>query len=107
MVVPGLPPIGAFLRPVGKGFAYCLRVLRHFEKRNGYPSIECQRWGMEDLRPVDDGHVSRGHYVDMAPTGIPGVWRDPFDFGGNPRWRCCPLYYRLIDSDASGQRGLF
>lgn len=107
-----LPAIGTYLRPVGRQFAYCLRVLRHFPPsaaRSDHWRIEGERWGMDrdQHRPINDGHINPGHYIDLGPTAIPGVWRDPWDYGGYARWQCCPLYYRAIDCNAAGQKDLF
>ncbi len=98
-----LPPIGAFLRPIGiHGFCWSLRVTHHWDEGR----IEYERWGLKDGRVIDDGHVMPGHVRDLVPTLIPGVWRDPFDFGGHQSWCCCPIYYRLTNGP-TGQGDLF
>ena len=98
-----LPPIGSFLKPVGASkFHWSMRVTNHWDDGR----ISYERWGLKDGRATDDGRVTPGHVGDLVQTSIPGVWRDPFDFGGHQRWTCCPLYYRVI-SGPTGQGDLF
>ena len=98
-----LPPIGSFLKPVGASkFHWSMRVTNHWDDGR----ISYERWGLKDGRATDDGRVTPGHVGDLVQTSIPGVWRDPFDFGGHQRWTCCPLYYRAISSP-TGQQDLF
>lgn len=98
-----LPPIGAFLKPVGASkFHWSMRVTNHWDgDRIGY-----ERWGLKDGRVIDDGRITQGCVGDLVQTSIPGVWRDPFDFGGHQRWKCCPIYYRSIIGP-TGQGDLF
>lgn len=102
------PPIGAFLRPVGKSFAYCVRVLQVYPAEPGDDEcVEYERWGMDGNRqPVDDGHHGKGWVRNLVQV-LPGVWKDFSTFNGFTRWDCCPLYYRLIDHDQDGQKALF
>lgn len=89
------PPVGSFLRPVGKEYAYFMRVLRVYPAtKNDGECIEYERWGVDDGAPVRDGQQNKG-WVRGLRQVLPGIWRDTCDFGGNPRWSCCPLYYRL------------
>lgn len=105
------PPAGAWIRPVGRKYRYCLRARKSWlpeDRAEPYPTTEFERWGLdrEAMRPVRDGHHALcwiSHLYMIAP----GVWRDTYDFGGNARWQCCPLYYRLMDTDPVGQVGLF
>lgn len=100
------PPIGAFVRPVGLGYAYCLRVMKVWppHKQDSRTVIEFERWGLENGIPVRDGHQNRCWESDLVPA-IPGVWRDQWPYD-TPRWGCCPLYYRLMDTGPKGQMEL-
>lgn len=106
MRVDQAPPIGAFMRPVGRGYAYCLRVVKVFppDADDPRPVIEVERWGMANDRPVRDGHHDHGWLRNLVPA-LPGVWRDQWPFD-TPRWTCCPLYYRLMDTGPNGQMEL-
>lgn len=102
------PPDGAFIRPVGSLWGYCLRAVRSWPDDGDGPCTEFERWGLDrqTLRPVRDGHHDHcwiSHLSQIAP----GVWRDVFDFGGNQRWECVPLYYRLMPGGPAGQLELF
>lgn len=113
-----LPPLGAFLRPVGMiHYGYCLRVLRHFAD-DERPGVEYERWGMRDGCPLDDGHIQREYYIDLVPCLTPGLWRYPpaqpddwHDRDGyryaTPGYRTWETYYRLMSMDQHGQRKLF
>ena len=106
----GMPQIGQFLKPVGTvKYQYTVRVMRVWPPGPNHLDwgIEYERWGLKDGQPFDDGHVVDKCYTELAPTAIPGVWRDPFDCCGNDRWRCCPLYYRAIDTNKHGQQDMF
>lgn len=105
-----MPQIGQFLKPVGTiKYQYTARVLRIWapSEANPYWGIEYERWGLKDGQPFDDGRVVDGCHTELEPTAIPGVWRDPCDFDGNDRWRCCPLYYRAINTNQRGQQDMF
>lgn len=97
------PELGAFIRPVGRGYAYCYQVLRVWTptKEDPREGLDLKRWGMKDGRPFNDGHLSTCWLTGLRRV-LPGVWRDPWEFD-TPRWRCCPLYYRLIDTGPDGQ----
>lgn len=101
-----MPPVGAFLRPVGRGYAYCMRVVKVWPTSKDSPriTIEYERWGLENETPVRDGHQNYGWNSDLVPA-LPGVWRDEWPHQ-TPRWSCCPLYYRLMDTGPKGQMEL-
>ncbi|MGE8591480.1 MAG: hypothetical protein ACN6OD_19105 [Alcaligenes sp.] len=124
-----LPPLGAFLRPVGiLRYGYCIRVMQQFDpaedKNLAFPAIEYERWGIRDGQPFDDGNVRRGSYIDLLPAMVPGVWRPAVHTGEiarcigyrrgdeGPRW-CQPsrqlveTYYRLMPLNSDGQMELF
>ena len=122
-VTQPLPPLGSFLRPIGsrRWWLYTLRVLRHFDPGPGddAPSIEYERWGIRDGLPYDDGAVQRGHYIMLAPTSMPGVWRYPWqwpeprenDWDWSYRWaqpsvNNQEVYFRAILCDDRGQMRL-
>jgi hypothetical protein len=102
-----LPEAGTILRPIGwHGYGYCLRIRRDC----GDGVAHCQRLGLRDDRrtPFDDGFTGRADdiWIDLEPTNVRGVYREPFDkrFG----WSAgCPIYYRVADRDANGQSDLF
>lgn len=103
------PPVGAFLKPVGKDYSYFVRVLCVYpETETNAECIEYERWGVDKDTPVRDGKQNKG-WVKGLRQVLPGIWRDTYDFGGNPRWRVCPLYYRLVTTPAQQkeQRGQF
>lgn len=109
MALFDLPAIGTFLRPIGLiRYGYCLRVMRQFHgSAVEEPGIEYERWGMQDGRPHDDGHVKGGYFIDLNPGPAPGVWADVCRFGSDRAAWLEPLYYRAIDCDDTGQRSLF
>lgn len=88
------------------GYGYCLRVVKVFppEKHDGRTCIEFERWGQKDGVPVRDGHHNHNWQSDWVPA-LPGVWRDQWPHS-TPRWACCPLYYRLMDTGPKGQMEL-
>lgn len=101
-----MPPVGAFLRPVGYGYGYCLRVVKTWAPDKEHPRgyVEFERWGLKDGVPVRDGHHDHSWQSDLVPA-LPGVWRDEWPHQ-TPRWSCCPLYYRLMDTGPKGQMEL-
>lgn len=124
-----LPPLGAFLRPVGMlPYFYCIRVMQQFDPAEDdnleYPAIEYERWALREGRPFDDGNVRRGSYIDLLPAMVPSVWRPAVHTGEIPRcigfrrgddgsrW-CQPsyqrveTYYRLMPLNADGQMDMF
>lgn len=103
-----LPALSTFLRPIGIcRYAFSLRVVRHFpaDRNSSSNGIEYERWGLRCARPYDDGHVSRGYFLDLEPTRITGVYRCPpttNDDGGYEGYRYAqpsvhlwPTYYRV------------
>lgn len=101
------PALGSFIRAVGQGEGYCLRVLRVFpEDKDGPETLECERWGRDEQgQPLRDEYRGKSYLSNLLRIA-PGVWRDTFDFGGNPRWACAPLYYRSMPANAP-QKELF
>lgn len=98
------PPIGAYLRPVGRPYAYCYRVIAVTPATDGDMTVwELERWGMtEEHAPVRDGHQHTRWLRDLRPAGQ-GVWRRPHA----PIWGE-PLYYRQISElEQTGQLQLF
>lgn len=91
------PAPGTFIRAVGQGHGYCLRVLQVFpEDKDGPETLECERWGRDEHgQPMRDSDHGKSYLTNLLRIA-PGIWRDTFDFGGNPRWACCPLYYRAM-----------
>lgn len=100
------PPIGAYLRPVGQGYGYCLRVVEVFPPDQDDPreGLKFERWGQADGVPVKDGHQSHSWMRGLRRVA-PGVWKDQWEFD-TPRWSCCPLYYRLMQTGPRGQMEL-
>lgn len=101
------PPVGAFIRPVGKGYAYCYKVLRVFGPTKDQPreGIECERWGLDkDGTPVRDGHQTHSWLYGLRHA-LPDAWRDEWEHP-TQRWMCCPLYYRLMNTGPRGQMEL-
>lgn len=91
------PPIGAYLRPVGRLYAYCYRVLATHDVTtdDDEPTTELERWGIEGRTPVRDGH-QHTHWLRGLRQVAPGVWRDTTaDSWG-------PMYYRLMPTPAGG-----
>lgn len=103
-----LPSPGTFIRPVGSGlYCYCYRVLENVSSRElSFPRFECERWGMTDKCPVDDGHRLAGHYLYLLPVR-PGVWSVPF-FSFLSQKRCfSEIYYLDMRFSPRGQGVLF
>lgn len=103
------PAVQSFIRPVGPlPTAYCYRVDRvHPADEDGVEVLECTRFGLStEGTPVKDGKQDK-HWLDSLHRVANGVWRDEFDFKGNPRWTCCPIYYRSMSANEHGQRDLF
>lgn len=103
------PLIGRFLRPVGH-YLYCLRVVQAWNE-SGLWMLECEKFDYDHAAGAPpQPRPGSGHYwlSHLDPLRGGTVWRDRFDFGGNPRWGCCPLYYRILRVDCpSGQKELF
>ena len=100
------PPAGAWLRPVGLSYGYCLKVLRVHESassRSPLEVLECERWGRDAAGlPLRDGHQNAVWNCCLRKVA-PGVWRDT----SSCAWSG-PRYYRLMpDTGPSGQRDLF
>jgi len=87
-------PKGMFFRPVGP-YAYCLRLV----EVNQWGQWSCERWGMRDKLPFDDGHVNKGHYLNDMLEVLPGVFRDALRYGDRA-WGLSPVYWRRIESSA-------
>jgi hypothetical protein len=106
MTAHSAPELGSFLRPVGKGFAYCLELVGIYPPSKDEPrmTFEFKRWGMKDGRPFYDGHRDHSWLKGLRQV-LPGVWKDEWEFD-SPRWCCCPLYYRSIDTGPNGQMQL-
>lgn len=108
-----LPLPGTFIRPVGaRLYLYCYRVLEDISgPENLFPCVKCERWGMIDKAPVDDGRVLAGHMIHLVPVR-PDVWMYPHLPGlpeSNRRWN--EIYFVAISSamkyDQRGQGMLF
>ncbi|MCK9386145.1 MAG: hypothetical protein M0Q15_16160 [Nevskia sp.] len=91
------PMPGSFIRPAGRGYSYCMEIVRVIaEDAEGPEQWQCKRWGLdENKQPIKDGH-SDMHYLNNLKTVAPGVWKDEWN-QPTPRWSCCPLYYRAIE----------
>lgn len=100
------PELGTFLRPVGMGYGYCYQLVKVHPPSEDDPRecFEVKRWGMQDGLPVYDGHDEH-HWLKGLRRVLPGVWKDEWEFD-TPRWRCCPLYYRDMDTGPAGQMSL-
>lgn len=101
-----LPPMGAYLRPVGTHcYGYCVRVVRQFasDGRDQHPGIEYERWALRDGLPHDDGHVMRGSFIDLLPGPSADVWRERV----RCEWDLEPLYWRRMSAGSHGQGDLF
>ena len=101
------PALGTYVRPVGEfRYGYCLRVIKIVplldERREQW---QCERWGMRNRHPVDDGHGHSMSYLDRLLEVMPGVWRVEWTSSGQ-RWFGIPRYFRRIDV-AHAQRELF
>lgn len=81
-----LPAVGTFIRPVGYfSRSYCLKVTH--QPPSGL-RIVGQRWGLQNKRPINDGHVGGEHCIDLTPVR-PGTWKSPkhyFDEHGITYW---------------------
>lgn len=93
-----LPAVGMFIRPVGAcGFRFCYRVHRVHVIR-----VQCDRWGMRNQLPFDDGHVSVARSsVDLLPLR-PGVWK----VDGPSRGHGSPMYF-VLTGQPDGQFDMF
>ena len=101
------PPVGAYLRAVGQGYGYCLRVVRNFQPDpadRDQEGTEFERWGMKDGIPIRDGHHDHCWLYGLKLV-LPGVWKDEWEHD-TPRWSCCPLYYRIMNTGPKGQMEL-
>ncbi len=100
------PPAGAWLRPIGQWYGYCLRVLNVFPPSEGeyLETIEFERWGLDRARcmPVRDEHANHSWHHDLRQV-LPGVWREVH----GDSWPLGPRYYRLMDSAPAGQMEIF
>lgn len=87
------PPVGAFLRPVGH-YLYCMRVTAVRERPDGDIDIDAERWGLEQDRPLRDGHQSAFDIRGLRRAD--GAWDSPSTGG----WadHVVPRSYRLMDS---------
>lgn len=102
------PPIGAFLRPVGRSYAYCLRVVKVHppDEYDEETCVEFERWGMENGTPIKDGYQNHVWLSNLVPA-LPGVWREQCPYYPQPRhWAHSPLYYRQMDIGPSSQMEL-
>ena len=100
------PAIGTYIRPVGRSYAYALRVVKVLpEDDEGPEQWHCERWGLRDGQPFNDGRAGDKSYLSGMKEVLPNVWRDEWE-AATPRWACCPLYYRGIDAP-HGQKELF
>lgn len=95
MASKNYPAPGTFFRAVGQGRGYCLEVVQIIELEDGRSHWTMRRWGMkEDRQPFDDGHISQEGFYDLTPLGngvLKHEWRS-----NQPRWSCCPMYFREI-----------
>lgn len=104
----GMPLPGTYIRPVGSvGRCYCYRVDRIVDgSMSLHPDLAramCQRWGMRDNLPFDDGHVSQRAKFGLTLISVrPGVWREPRD---DDDWDT-PVYW-VATGDPVGQLALF
>lgn len=101
-----LPPMGAYLRPVGiHCYGYCVRVVRQFASDGcaQHPCIEYERWGLRDGLPHDDGHVMRGSFIDLLPGPCADAWRERV----RCEWGLEPQYWRRMSVNSHGQGDLF
>lgn len=90
------PQIGSFIRPVGP-YSYCLELVRVVPRDSeGDEQWHLRRYALKDGKPVKDGHQSIS-YISGLKHVLPNVWKDEWEFD-TKRWRCCPLYYRLMNS---------
>lgn len=109
-----LPLPGTFIRPVGRFiFGYCYRVTEDITNwETPFPRVECERWGMTDKRPVDDGHIMAGHTVYLVPF-LPRIWIHPYVgyHAHDKRRRRFPerseIYYVAMTLNQRGQGSLF
>ncbi|WP_313073241.1 hypothetical protein [Melaminivora sp.] len=105
-MIASLPPVGAYLRPVGLyRYSYCIRVVRQLagDESNHRSGIEGERWGLQDGIPHDDGHVMRGWFADLLPGPGMDVWRER----ARCEWDLEPLYWRRMSAGSHGQGDLF
>ena len=95
------PPLGTFIRPVGKNWCYCFELVKVVPTEKGGHQWHLKRWGMKNKQPINDGHNNISYIQDLTEV-LPGVWRQPQKFDD---WDLDPLYYRRIDT--RGQISLF
>lgn len=102
-----LPQLYSFIRPVGThAYFYCYRVMHIIELDTSFPRVECERWGMENRQPFDDGHKMCGHVINLLPVRR-GVWSVPPRHElSTPRW-VNEIYYVAMDYSHRGQGVLF
>lgn len=94
-----LPAIGTFIRPVGvSGYRFSIKVCHVFPDHG---RVQGERWGMQDKRPIDDGHRSHGNCFDLVPVA-PGVWKD----AGDGDWYD-KKYWVAVPGDERGQLDMF
>lgn len=85
---------------------YCYQVVKVIPSdKEGPEQWWCKRYGYADGQPVKDGHQDI-HYLNGLKSILPGIWKDEWEFD-TPRWSCCPLYYRQMNTDIGGQGSLF
>jgi hypothetical protein len=93
---------GIYVRPVGPfRFAYAFRLV----EITPFGQWRCERWGMRDQQPVDDGHVHGGIFLNDMTEVLPGVWRDRLSRLDSLPWMG-PVYFKRIDAPTP-QRELF
>ncbi len=98
------PPLtGAFLRPVGRWYRYCYRVLGVLpEDKDGPEVIVAERWGVDECgAPLRDEHDAK-HWLTGLRQVLPGVWRNMSET--TPMG---PVYYRVTGTGPAGQKELF
>ncbi|MEP6770265.1 MAG: hypothetical protein ABI893_00600 [Polaromonas sp.] len=99
---PHLPPIGAYLKPIGQSrYRYCCKVLNVAPADDGWncDRVYYERWGQnDDGLAFNDGHLSK----DNGMTGIIyPVGKEAWRVISGCDWFGIPLYYRLTQSLAS------
>ena len=93
------PALGTYVRPVGEiRYAYCYRVVKVLHLDGADRQYwECERWGMHDGQPFNDGNRRMSYLRDILEV-VPGVWKDEWT-GAGERWFGIPLYFKRIDVD--------
>ncbi len=98
------PTPGIWLRPVGRWYGYCLRVVRVYspDTQDHLESVEFERWGLDTATqaPVRDEHANHLWCSGLLQV-LPGVWRNTCGRHYEP------LYYRAMDTCPYGQKELF